>query len=100
MPTKGHGEKTKPRQERERFKVLAIRRLAEVEEEALDTLRLTHEAMIWRRNQRVWLRLYIVCEARMTMEVVTMRGEQEVMLKQEMYSSVVQVIWVLEVESE
>ena len=71
-----------------------MRRLAQVEEGALETLKLTHEAMIWRRNQRIWLTPHIVCGARMTMEVVTTRGEPEVMLKQEMYSLVVQVIWV------
>ena len=51
--------------------------------------------MIWRWNQRVWLRLHIASEARMTMEVVIVRGEPQVMLKQEMYSLIVQVIWVL-----
>ena len=34
MPPKGHDERPKPQQERQRFKVLTIRRLAEVELEA------------------------------------------------------------------
>ena len=43
----------------------------------------------------MWLRLHIISEARTTMEVVTTRGETKVMLKQEMYSLLVQVIWTL-----
>ena len=70
-------------------------RLAEVEQEALETLRLTHEAMIWRHHQRIGFRLHIASKARMKMEVVTMRGEPEVMLQQDIYSLAVQVIWVL-----
>ena len=77
------------------MKVPAIRRLAQVEQEALETPRLTHEAKIWRRNQRIWLRLHISLEARTLMEVLTTRGEPEVMLKQEMYSLLVQVMWTL-----
>ena len=93
MPPKGQDERPKPQQQRQRFKVLAIRRLVEVEQEALEMLRLTHEMMTWRRNQRIWLQLQINSEARTTMEVVTTTGEPEVMLKQEMYSLLVHVIW-------
>ena len=87
MPPKGHGEKPKPQHDRRRFRVLAIRRLAEVEQEVLETLRLTHEAMIWRQNQKIWLRLHIASEARMAVEVVTMRREPEVMLNKKFVDS-------------
>ena len=95
MPPKGQDERPEPQQERRRFKVRAIRRLAEVETKALERVRLMHEAMIWRRNQRIWLPMHINSEAKTTMEVVTTRGELEVMLKQEMYSLLIQVLWTL-----
>ena len=43
MPPKGQDERPKPQQE---SKVLAIRRLADVEQGAFRMLRRTHEAMI------------------------------------------------------
>ena len=46
MPPKGQDERPKPQQGTHRFKVLAMRHTAEVEQDALETLRLTHEAMI------------------------------------------------------
>ena len=73
MPPKGQDEKPQPQQERQRFKVPAIRRLAEVEQEALQTLRLTHETMIRRRNKGIWLRLQINSEAKMTKAKVAQR---------------------------
>ena len=37
MPPKGQDDRPKPQHERQRFKVLAIRRMAEVEREVGDT---------------------------------------------------------------
>ena len=58
-------------------------------------MRLTLEEIICMRNQRIWLRLQINLGVRTTMEVVTTRGEPQVMLKQEMYSLLVKVMWTL-----
>ena len=70
MPPKGHREPRR-QQVRQRLKIQALQRLDEIEAEALGTLRMVHKAMVWRRNQRVWLRLRITSPWRMLTEVVT-----------------------------
>ena len=65
-----------PQEARQRLKVRALRSLEEVEDEALDT---TRDAVQWRRNQEVWIRLLVQGPSRMMLEVVTTFGAPEPM---------------------
>ena len=52
---------------------------------------MTHDAMLWCRNQCLWLKLQIAAPSCMLCEVVTIYGTPEPMAQQEMYSLMVQV---------
>ena len=49
----------KPQETHQQFKVQALKKLQEVEDDALGFLNFTHDAIQWRRNQQVWIRLQI-----------------------------------------
>ena len=61
----------------------------------MGTFRNVFDAMQWRRNLRMWVRLLIHGEAHMLCEVVNMCGVPESMSTQELYSVMVQVYWQL-----
>ena len=72
-----------PQETRQRFKVQALKKLQEVEDEALGFLNFTHDAIQWRRNQQVRIGLQIQGPSRMMVEIVTTLGTPEQMSHQE-----------------
>ena len=84
-----------PQEACQRLKVRALRSRLEIEDEALGLLIFAHDAIRWRRNQRVWIRLQIQGPSRMMAEVVTTLGEPEPMSQQELFSLMVPVCWLL-----
>ena len=69
----------------------ALRSLQEVEDEALGFLNSTRDAIQWRRNQQVWIRLQIYGAYRMKVEIVTTLGAPEPMTHQELFSLMVAI---------
>ena len=85
-----------PNQEaRQRLKVRALRSLQEVASEALGFLDTTRDAIPWRRNQQVWIRLLVQGPSRMLLEIVTTFGAPQAMTLQELLSLMVAVCWML-----
>ena len=84
-----------PQETRQRFKVQALKKLQEVEDEALGFLNFTHDAIQWRRNQQVWIRLQIQRPSRTMVEIVTTLGTPEPMSHQELFSLMVAMYWML-----
>ena len=66
-----------PQEARRRLKVRALRSLHEVEDEAQGFLDTTRDAIQWRRNQQVWIRLLVQGPSRMMLEIVTTLGTPE-----------------------
>ena len=84
-----------PQEARQHLKVLALRSLQEVEDEAQGFLDTTRDAIQWRRNQQVWIRLLVQGPFRMMLEIVTTFGTPEPMTHQELFSLMVGVCWML-----
>ena len=84
-----------PQETCQRFKVHALKKLQEVEDEAPRFLKFTHDAIRWCRNQRVWIRLQIQGPSCMMVETVTTLGTPEPMLHQELFSPMVAMYWLL-----
>ena len=51
--------------------------------------------MLWRRKQRVWLKLRINSPSEVLAEVMTVHGTPRPMMHQVMYSLTVHVFWIL-----
>ena len=77
-------------------KVQALKKPQEVEDEALEFLNFTHDAIQWRRNQRVWIRLQIQGPSRMMAEIVTTLGTPEPMSHQALFLLMVAMFWLLQ----
>ena len=91
----GRPRKPTPQEARRRLKVQALRSRQEVEDEALSYLDTTRDAILWRRNQQVWIRLLTQGPTRMKLEIVTTYGTPEPMTHQELFSLMVTVCWML-----
>ena len=66
-----------------------------MEDEAPGFLNLTHDAIQWRRNQQVWIRLRIQGPSRMMVEIVTTLGTPEPMSHEELCLLMVAIYWML-----
>ena len=84
-----------PQEACQRLKVRAVRSVQEVEDEAQGFLDTTRDAIQWRRNQQVWIRLLVQGPSRMMLETVTTYGAPEPMTHQELFALMVAFCWML-----
>ena len=80
---------------KQRDKAAACRQLQEIKNEEDRCFQTILNFVWWRRNQRVYLRLQPSGPTHVRFDVVNTFGEPEVMSKQELYSLLVQLVWLL-----